>query len=98
MVGTHNSVGLQFCLITGGFQQTQASNLQTQLQSGIRAIDIRVKHKNNKFQVYDRSCDLGVNFDQILTTVKAFLTSYPTETVLLHLFEEQSSSGCTRTF
>lgn len=39
-----------------------------------------------------------MNFDQILTTVKAFLATYPTETVLLHLIEEQSSSGCTRSF
>ena len=31
MMGTHNSVGFQFCLGTGGFQQTQSNPLQIQL-------------------------------------------------------------------
>jgi 1-phosphatidylinositol phosphodiesterase len=98
MVGTHNSMGRSNCLWLGSFQQCQANSLQVQLESGIRAIDIRVKHNNDQFEAYDRSCSLGANFDAILPTIKTFLTSYPSETVLMHLVEEQSASGCTRTF
>lgn len=50
------------------------------------------------FQVHDRGCAQSANFDNVLTTVKAFLSSYPSETVLLRLVEEVSSSGCSRTF
>ena len=99
MLGTHNSVVFDSCFfITATTQQCQAWSLQIQLESGIRAIDIHVKHTSNKFQVHDRGCAQGSNFDNVLTTVKAFLTTYPTETVLLHLVEEVGSSGCSRTF
>ena len=77
IVGTHNSLGLQNCAWLGSFQQCQSNSLQIQLESGIRAIDIRVQHLNNRFQLFDRSCDLGANFDNVLTTVSTFLTTYP---------------------
>ncbi len=86
ILGTHNSVVFDSCFfITATTQQCQANSLQVQLESGIRAIDIHVKHQNNKFQVHDRGCAQGSNFDQVLTTVKAFLSSYPGETVILRL-------------
>lgn len=85
ILGTHNSVGRSNCFWLGSFQQCQANSLTVQLESGIRALDIRVKHDTDRFQAYDRSCDLGVNFDTILTEVRSFLLSYPSETVLMHV-------------
>lgn len=65
----------------------QSNSIQNQLESGIRALDVRFKHNNNKFDLYDRPCPLGKNFDDVLIPVKNFLTAYPGETVLLHLVE-----------
>lgn len=97
ILGTRNSIQTMDCIWLGGFQDKQSNNIQNQLLSGIRALDVRFKHNNNKFDLYDRSCSLGVNFDNVLTVVQSFLTTYPGETVLLHLVEEQGASGCTRT-
>jgi 1-phosphatidylinositol phosphodiesterase len=78
IVGTQNSVVFDSCfLITGPTQQRQANSLQVQLESGIRAIDIHVKHLNNQFQISDRGCAQGTSFNQVLTTVKNFLSTYP---------------------
>lgn len=85
------------CGSLGFWQYKQSSSIQVQLESGIRALDVRFKHLNNMFQLYDRSCNLGVNFDNVLVPVKNFLSTYSGETVLLHLVEEQGASGCTRT-
>ena len=86
ILGTHNSVVFDSCFfITATTQQCQANSLQIQLESGIRAIDIHVKHLNNQFQVSDRGCAQGTSFNQVLTTVKSFLTAYPTETVIMRL-------------
>ena len=99
ILGTHNSVVFDSCFfITATTQQCQANSLQVQLESGIRAIDIHVKHLNNQFQVTDRGCAQGTSFNQVLTTVKNFLTTYPSETVIMRLVEESSSSGCSRSF
>jgi 1-phosphatidylinositol phosphodiesterase len=78
MVGTQNSVVFDSCFfITATTQERQANSLQVQLESGIRAIDIHVKHLNNQFQISDRGCAQGTSFNQVLTTVKNFLTTYP---------------------
>lgn len=65
----------------------------TQLNSGIRALDIRCRHKNNKFQVHERMVDLKTDLAGVLMTVGSFLASNPGETVLMHIIEEDDPSG-----
>ncbi len=68
IIGTHNSVVFGSCSsITGSTQQCQANALDIQLKSGIRAIDIHVKHFSDNFQIYDRGCIQNTNFDTVLT-------------------------------
>jgi 1-phosphatidylinositol phosphodiesterase len=69
-----------------------------QMQMGIRALDIRCRHYNNQFPIHDRLVYLNTDFGAVLSTVSTFLQTYPMETVLIHVVEEYSPSGNTRTF
>lgn len=84
ILGTHQSMTWTDPCLWDIFR-SQVQTLTNQLLSGIRAVDIRVKHKNDRFQMWDRICDVGSNFDNVLTTIQTFLNSYPSETVILHL-------------
>lgn len=87
ILGTRNSIQTMECWWNFPPQRKQSNSIQNQLESGIRALDVRFKHDNNKFDLYDRNCPLGVNFDDVLIPVKNFLITYPGETVLLHLVQ-----------
>ena len=95
IIGTHSSLSTG----TGGDAfQTQSSSLSVQLQSGIRALDIRCRHENDKFRIHERLVDLGQNFDDVVNTLKTFLANYPSETVLMHVVEEYNPTGNSRSF
>ena len=49
ILGTHSSMSQG---TWGDAFQTQASSLDVQMQAGIRALDIRCRHQNNRFQIY----------------------------------------------
>lgn len=95
ILGTHSSMSQG---TWGDAFQTQSLDLQTQLSTGVRALDIRCRHKNNKFEIYERMIDLNTNFDDVLREVSTYLTSYPTETILIHVVEEYNPTGNSRSF
>lgn len=49
ILGTHSSMSQG---TWGDAFQTQSSSITTQLNSGVRALDIRCNHKNNKLYAY----------------------------------------------
>jgi 1-phosphatidylinositol phosphodiesterase len=70
------------------FVQTQSMNLMTQLNSGIRMIDIRCKAINNQFLIYHGDFFVGASFADVLNTVTTFLRNYPGEAVLMRVTNE----------
>ncbi|MDH6135380.1 hypothetical protein P3T37_004795 [Kitasatospora sp. MAA4] len=88
--GTHETLALH----GGEWVQTQqnygdsAATLTTQLQRGIRAIDIRVRVIGGKFAIHHGSYYQNANFDDVLTKARAFLSAYPSETILMRLHSE----------
>jgi 1-phosphatidylinositol phosphodiesterase len=82
IVGTHSSMSQG---TWGDAFQTQSSSLETQLKSGVRALDIRCNHNNNKFQIHERSVDLNIDLPGVLTKIQTFLQAFPGETVLVHI-------------
>lgn len=77
ILGTHQSMAWTDSCLGGNIIQTQVQTLTNQLLSGMRAVDVRVKHRNDMFQMWDRYCNLGSNMDDVLTTIQSFLNSYP---------------------
>ena len=64
MPGTHDTMSHY----GGDIVQTQSLRLSAQLSSGIRALDIRCRHFNNKFPIHHGSVYQHANFNDVLTT------------------------------
>jgi 1-phosphatidylinositol phosphodiesterase len=94
-MGTHSSMGTG---TWGDAFQTQGNSLTTQMMMGFRALDIRCRHYNNQFPVHDRLVYLNTNLGAVLATVRSFLLAYPTEAILMHIVQEYTASGNSRTF
>jgi len=73
--------------IYGAFCETQALVLQTQLESGIRSIDIRLQRDGEALKCYHGSCDMGYVFENVLDGVVTFLEAHPSETILMRIAE-----------
>lgn len=69
---------------------TQRMSLQTQLDSGVRGIDIRVKWNiiSQEFDCYHGLNYLGMQIDDVLDTVEDFLDEHPTEAIVMNLENE----------
>ncbi|MCW5258224.1 phosphatidylinositol-specific phospholipase C domain-containing protein [Verminephrobacter aporrectodeae subsp. tuberculatae] len=101
--------------ITGAFSgpalqdivRTQTMPLTEQMKAGIRFFDIRVKHRNDKFQLYHGVSDLGADMDGVLSEIKEFLNKHPEEVIMARVRNEDDddknasinrASGNTRYF
>ncbi|MEU6958197.1 phosphatidylinositol-specific phospholipase C domain-containing protein [Streptomyces chrestomyceticus] len=89
--GTHDTLSIH----GGAAVQTQedfgdsAKTLKSQLEHGIRAIDIRVRVSGGAaFTVHHGVVYQKANFDDVLSETRAFLKKYPSETVVMRLRSE----------
>lgn len=88
--GTHQTLSLH----GGELTQTQenhgdsAETLAVQLQSGIRAIDIRVRRYDDRFTLHHGPFYQNANFSDVLQKAGDFLSAHPGETVLMRLKAE----------
>lgn len=95
IIGSHSSMSTG---AWGDAFQTQSNSLIAQMQMGMRALDIRCRHYNDQFPIYDRLAYLNTDLGAVLSTVTSFLQSYPMEVILMHIVEEYNPSGNNRTF
>ncbi|MGE6594222.1 phosphatidylinositol-specific phospholipase C domain-containing protein [Bacillus mycoides] len=101
--GTHGSMALY-----GGILHpqpiidltiNQTMNLTTQLNSGIRFIDIRCRHRDNAFAIHHGQVFQRAYFvPDVLMPVTRFLEENPNETILMYIQEEYTPTGNTRSF
>lgn len=94
MPGTHDTMSFY----GGDAVQTQSMSLRTQLMSGIRALDIRCRHIENRFAIHHGFVYQNANFDDVLQATQEFLSKHPTETIIMRVKEEYNPTGNTRTF
>jgi 1-phosphatidylinositol phosphodiesterase len=92
--GTHDTMALY----GGGPAQTQSLSLNDQLDSGIRVLDIRLRHINDGFAIHHGPIYQHANFTDVLSVVTSFLIRNPGETVLMRVKEEYDPSGNKRSF
>jgi 1-phosphatidylinositol phosphodiesterase len=95
MPGTHGSAARHGGWIT----ENQTLTIPQQLNAGIRYLDLRVRHINDKFALHHGDVYQYQMFGDALNAVVAFLRANPTETVLVRLKdEEHTDHGNTRPF
>lgn len=99
--GTHGSMAL-YGSILGHILINQTMNLDIQLNSGIRYIDIRCRHYYNSFPIHHDLAFQDAYFNDVLDSVINFLKQNPSETILMKVQEEIGTGappeGNTRTF
>ncbi|MDQ4033490.1 MAG: phosphatidylinositol-specific phospholipase C [Actinomycetota bacterium] len=83
--GTHNS-----CCTKGplGFGKTQNLDLADQLSAGIRFLDIRLTHCQNKLCVHHDVVCTGKGYTEVLDVSDRFLKRHPSETILMSVKDE----------
>jgi len=94
MPGTHDS-GARY---GGDAVQTQSLTIRQQLDAGIRFLDIRLRHIDNKFTIHHGAFYQHMNFDDVLTQVRDFLNANKSETVLMRVKQEHTTENSTRSF
>ena len=89
--GTHQTLSIH----GGSLTQTNenygnsAQTLTTQLNAGIRAIDIRARvNAGNTFTIHHGAQYQNANFTDVLDKLEAFLRANPSETVIMRLKQE----------
>jgi hypothetical protein len=92
--GTHDTLAIHGGWLLPQDFETQenqgdsAATLTTQLDAGIRAIDIRVRVVSGAFAIHHTNIYQNANFDDVLTKAQSFLSAHPTETILMDLHGE----------
>lgn len=94
--GTHDTMTSSATL--GPIYQCQNHLLGTQLEAGIRYIDIRCTVVNNTFLVHHEDEYTGFTYTYVLETLFSFLESNPSEIILMRLKEESAAINSTMTF
>lgn len=92
--GTHDSMARYGTNLA----KTQSLPLDVQLNSGVRALDIRARHYYNSFTIHHGMVYQKANFDDVLVSVRQFLQANPRETILMRVREEYSPEGTSRPF
>ncbi|PRT05249.1 hypothetical protein C6352_26610 [Bacillus thuringiensis] len=99
--GTHGSMA-RFPLslsATNSLAVNQTMNLTTQLQAGIRYLDIRCRHVNNSFPIHHGAIFQNAVFDyHVLDPIQTFLHNNPSETILMRVQQEYTPQNNTRSF
>ncbi|MES1052168.1 phosphatidylinositol-specific phospholipase C domain-containing protein [Bacillus thuringiensis] len=92
--GTHDTMAFY----GGDISQCQTMSLTTQLNAGIRYLDIRCRHMDNIFYIYHGIIYQKARFEDVCDDVSAFLRTNPSETIFMRIKEESTPSNNTRSF
>ncbi|WP_233515416.1 phosphatidylinositol-specific phospholipase C [Marinitenerispora sediminis] len=92
--GTHDTMARDVTALA----ETQESPLPEQLDAGVRALDIRTRHFQDRFTIHHGRVYLHANFTDVLRQTTDFLREHPTETVLMRVKPEHTAEQNTRTY
>ncbi|GAB1605696.1 hypothetical protein Ahia01_000851900 [Argonauta hians] len=92
--GTHNTMAHY----GGDIAECQHWLLYSQLQAGIRFLDIRCRHYRNGLPIHHGIKYQHTDFPMVLREVVRFLKDYPTEAIIMRIKKEFQSADNTRSF
>ncbi|WP_431610467.1 phosphatidylinositol-specific phospholipase C [Chryseobacterium sp. 'Rf worker isolate 10'] len=96
--GTHDSGARVDAPVVSGTAKTQNLSIAEQLNAGVRFLDIRCRHIDNSFAIHHGAIYQNLNFDDVLNACYTFLSSHPSETIIMSVKEEYDASNTTRSF
>lgn len=79
-------------IYSGALAECQSWRLASQLQAGVRFLDVRVHHLRGNLTIHHGVSYLWAHFSDVLEGVADFLSEYTSEMVLVRLKEEFSES------
>ncbi len=82
--GTHDTMSRY----GGSLAKTQSMPLKEQLKAGIRALDIRARHIEDRFAIHHGTVFQEAMFGDVLNICNDFLSENPTESILLWLSDD----------
>lgn len=93
--GTHDTAAFNASPIS----KTQNLNILQQLKAGVRFLDIRCRHYEDKFYLHHGREFLGMEFDTaVLAVCKSYLQAFPTECIILSVKSEHTDTDNTSSF
>ncbi|XP_053319600.1 1-phosphatidylinositol phosphodiesterase-like [Spea bombifrons] len=92
--GTHDTMAFY----GGSLAECQSWRLENQYKAGIRFLDIRCRHYQDRLPIFHGVSYQRTDFVEVLIDTVRFLTEYPTETVLMRVKEEYEPYQNTRSF
>ena len=84
MPGTHDTMAY----VGGPLCETQEWSLKTQLEAGVRYLDIRNRRWGKRFTIHHGLCFLFATFEDVLKEITAFLDKNEQETIIMRVKEE----------
>jgi len=93
MPGSHDTMAWTASGSLQSFINCHSDDLLTQLNDGIRFIDIRLHHKNKILHCHHGSYDLGMEFDRVIKDCKSFLDANPSECIVMSIKRENGEGG-----
>ena len=94
--GSHDTMALYALGDLAG--RCQSLSLASQLEAGVRFLDIRLQNQNDTLKAVHGIVDEKEKFPSIVNTIDTFLTEHPTEFVIVSIKEEEKAKGGTKDF
>ncbi|RGP42364.1 hypothetical protein BTW32_31145, partial [Bacillus thuringiensis] len=92
--GTHGSIARHGkTVFDEDIVRNQRMTISTQLEAGIRYLDIRARRTGSSFAMHHGAVYQQLMFGDVLNQVQSFLRSHPYETVLMRLKEEHTADS-----
>jgi 1-phosphatidylinositol phosphodiesterase len=88
--GTHDTMTYKIAKFS---LQCQNWNLTTQLNAGIRYLDIRARLRDDELHIYHADEPTGFSYETVLSTVFEFLDANPSEFIMMRLKDEGPPLG-----
>jgi len=92
--GTHDTMADE----GGDLAECQSWSLQKQLESGVRGLDIRLKHDGDSLLCFHGIVDLHKDVNEVVSTCEAFLTAHPKEAIFMRVKKEGEDGTHEATF
>ncbi|MFJ8119650.1 phosphatidylinositol-specific phospholipase C domain-containing protein [Bacillus mycoides] len=97
--GTHGSIARHGkTVFDEDFVRNQRMTISTQLEAGIRYLDIRARRTGSSFAMHHGAVYQKLMFGDVLNQIQAFLRTNPSETVLMRLKEEHDPEPSSQSF
>ncbi len=96
--GSHNTMALHDSGWARDTAKCQTLGLSAQLRAGVRFVDIRARHVEDRLVMQHGVVPQRADFGDVLEELRRFLAGNPSEMVIMSLKEEHTAKGNTRSF